>query len=76
MDIQKFFGYGSGVKKSISAHLWQVAYAKLHTVTASNNGDHPTTDIPSKLRACTAAQLLRSLCAVATMLSAIKFVLL
>jgi len=21
MDMQKFFGYGSGVKKSISAHL-------------------------------------------------------
>jgi len=22
--MQKFFGYGSGVKKSISAHLWYV----------------------------------------------------
>jgi len=26
MDMQKFCGYGSGVKKSISAHLWQVLY--------------------------------------------------
>jgi len=23
MDMQKFVGYGSGVEKSISAHLWR-----------------------------------------------------